>query len=792
MKSYLKFLSRNKLYTAVQAAGLVISLAFVILIGNYVWQQCRVAHENPLGKRIYAIGNDRYMGLSWWEKAEIEARLPEAEAVCRVGSPLPAWADIDGVRVHAVHREVDAEFFDFFPGHSLLSGSLEEFALKGRCLVSASWAEKYLDGDPIGRELRVVDEYVSEEDAEKLTVCGVFGDFGDTMLPRTDILLNAAFSPYSAYPAFSTFGQYLTLVKVGGDADGASVAEKLRAVCREHYPEAWIPEFLVLTLDELYFFENQHFFRRGNRSVLRMLAAMALLLLVSAVINAVNLNAALSGRRAKEMATRRLLGASRAAVFGRYLGESLMFTLVCGGLALLAAFALRPLMDSLLYGITVEDVEMDWEYLPLRLSFTPGMVAACGLLLLLLGLVVGMVPAVTALRFAPLDVVRGRFRRQTKMVFSKVFIVLQNSISVVLIALSLVMEGQMRHMENRPLHSRREGLYRLECYARTYEDILPLVHRLERIPQVRRIGYGSGLPGRINMAVYVNSLQRQDVQCKAMTILCDDTYFDLLGLEIMEDEGVPHARSLWMSASLARELSLTDSLKNAFARMSVNRVQPEAFGGTYHDFPTADAASPSYAYSMILVGRSEDIMYGNGLLIEVEGDRKAAAPAIRAAYADYSLEKNGISDPPYLDGWLDDIVKAQLRPLRTAARLLEFFMVLSVLISLLGLMAMSTYFSGENTKSIAIRKVFGSPVSRELWRSVAEYMKWVALALVIGLPVAAFLAGRYLEQYEYRISGYGWELAAAALLSAGMAFGSVLWQTLRAARTDPAKELKKE
>lgn len=86
MKSYLKFLSRNKLYTAIEAVGLVISIAFVILIGNYVWQQYSIAHENPIGDRVYAVGNDQYVALSWWDKAEFDAKIPEAEAVCRVSS----------------------------------------------------------------------------------------------------------------------------------------------------------------------------------------------------------------------------------------------------------------------------------------------------------------------------------------------------------------------------------------------------------------------------------------------------------------------------------------------------------------------------------------------------------------------------------------------------------------------------------------------------------------------------------------------------------------------------------
>ena len=791
MKSYLKFLSRNKLYTAVEAAGLIISLAFVILIGHYVWQQYRVAHENPLGKRIYAIGNDLSMGLSWWEKAEIQAQLPEAEDVCRMGWLTQGWAEIDDVKVHADHREVDANFFDFFPGQTLTAGSLEEFALKGRCLVSASWARRHLRDNPIGRQLRVADPFSGEEE-EKLTVCGIFEDFDNTMLPRTDILRNAEYSFYSTYKAFSTFGQYLNLVRIQENADRTAVTEKLRAICREHYPEEWIPEFLVRTLDELYFFDKQQFFRRGNLFVLRMLVIVVLLLLVSSVFNYVNLNAALSGRRAKEMATRRLLGSSRAAVFFHYLGESLLFTLVCATLALLAAYALCPFMDDLLRGITVQDIEMDWEYLPLRLTFTPAVAVIYAALIALMGLIVGWGPAVAATRFAPVDVVRGTFRRRTKMIFSKVFIVLQISISVVLVVLAMVMEGQIRHMENRPLHSRSEGLYRIEFNSRDYEETLPLVARLEQIPQVRRIGYGSGFPGNVNMSVYINNPMRPDYNIKAMTVICDDTYFDLLELETLTDEGVPHARSLWMSESLARDIALSDSLKSYFTHVSVNRVQPDAFGGIYRDFPTADATLTHNACSMILVARSEDIIYGNGLLIEVEGDRQAAVRAIREAYADYTRSKHGIYDPPYMEGWLKDILKGQLQPLRVATRLLELFMALSILISFLGLVAMSTYFAGEQTKTIAIRKVFGSDVTRELWKTVADYMKLVALALLIGLPVAAWLSGRYLEQFEYRMAGYGWALAVTAFVSAGIAFISVFWQVRRSARTDPAVELKKE
>ena len=124
--------------------------------------------------------------------------------------------------------------------------------------------------------------------------------------------------------------------------------------------------------------------------------------------------------------------------------------------------------------------------------------------------------------------------------------------------------------------------------------------------------------------------------------------------------------------------------------------------------------------------------------------------------------------------------------------MMELFMLLAILIALLGLLAMSTYFAGERSADIAVRKVFGSTVNGELWHNVREYMLLVGIACVIGVPLAVWAAQKYLESYIYRLENYWWLFVIAVLLTLGMAFGTVLWQTLKAAKTNPATELKKE
>ena len=790
MKSYLKFLSRNKLYTAIEAVGLVISIAFVILIGNYVWQQYSIAHENPIGDRVYAVGNDQYVALSWWDKAEFDAKIPEAEAVCRVSS-RDMVITIGESKVQGIMIQVDPEFFEIFPNYQLLEGNLEEYGLKGHCLISESFARKHFTGSPIGKQLSMENYFAGEE---TFTVCGVYKDFAGTMMPSSDILSNpeydAAYSSGRISP-FSTIGQYVTLIKVKEGTDREALAKKIEDICKEHYDSNFVNSTPIYTIPELYFNPEQWIFHRGNKSVLQMLLVVVLLLLASAIFNYVNLSLALSGKRAKEMATRRLLGAPQGSIIWKYIGESILFTAVCFALALLLSWALLPMMNELLLNVTT-DTGNTWMYIPVTLGLSAGTVAAYALAIVLIGALAGIAPALFASRFAPIDIVRGTFRRRSKMVFSKVFIVFQNTVSVILIAIAILMETQLGHMMHRPLNARSEGLYSLGFYARDYSEVEPLVDRLNRIPEVKRVAFGRGFPGQMNMELGFKAPDGTHHQTQV--IACTPEYFEMLGLKVVKDFGTPRENSVWMSQSLANEIELSDTTMTYYAgRFQVNGINTEYVGGVFEDIPTSDAtASDPTTNSAIIMAPAQSILYGNGLMIEVEGDKRTADKAIMEAYAAYSEEKNGTYVEPGQNGYIMDVLNRQLIPVKMALRLVELFMVLSVLIALLGLLAMSAYYSGENTKSIAVRKVFGSDVSRETRRTVKDYMVLVGIACIIGIPVSVWMAGKYLSRYTYRIENYWWIFVLAVVLTFAMAFGSVLWQTLKAAKTNPATELKKE
>ena len=790
MRSYLKFLSRNKLYTAIEAVGLAVSLAFVILIGSYVVQQYQVAHESPDWKRTFVLGNDEFLGLTYWDKEELEMNIPEVLAATHAALLWQPVLQIGEQFIQASGMETDADFFRVFPQYRLLEGGLEDFVGKDDILLSESLARKI--SARIGQTLRV--------DKTDYVVRGIYADFDKTFFMPADLITNIA-ATWAAGQSkeFNSIGNYTTWFRVREDADLAETHAKVKALLHKNYDSSWgaeeVDTWRTYRMDEAFFItgNGNGLIRQGNAQMLRLLTLVVLLLLLSAIFNYVNLSLALTGKRAKEMATRRLLGADKAGILWKYIGESVAFTAVCFAAALLLADLLAPLVNNLVSTADPDELMLGIgnTSVPLSLMVTPGYVVAYLAGILVLGVVNGLIPAVTASRYQPIDVIKGTLRRRNKMVLSKVFIVVQNVLSVFLIALALVMELQMRHMLNRPMHAAVDNRYYIEYSAQNYDAMKLFKDKVERLPFVTKVGVGRGTPGMINMTMGIRVDEEHQVNMPV--ILCDSTYFQLLGLEVEEDFGHPLVHSLWMSRSAFNAAAVSDTSTAFPRRINMNGARPEFIGGVVTDYPTRPASeSNQNPNGGVIVTRVEELNWANSLLIGTTGEDKSYDEAIRQAYREFRLETSGAEEPAWRYGFIRDINRKQLAPVRRTLSLVEIFAALAVLISLLGLLAMSTYFADENTKQIAVRKVFGSDVSKETRRTVRSYMLLVGVACLIGIPLAVWAARLYLERFSYRIEGYGWVFALAAAISLAIAFGTVLWQTLKAAKTNPAIELKKE
>ncbi len=787
MKSYIKFLSRNKLYTAIEAAGLTISLAFVILIGTYVWQQYRIAYENPDYERVYAVSGESYFGAGYFDKEVIDDAIPEVEASARYSiEGQPKAFMVNGEVSLAVPAFIEKDFFDVFPQYDLLEGISDVLDDPSNVIVSRTFADRISSDGSSVIGMSISDAGNPEK---TYTIAGVVEDFDKTLFGYSDLFFNIRETGLEQY-GFNVIGLVATFMRVAEGTDRDALQEKLRPLYEKNY-HGVTP--VLHRIDEVYFLPESYMTKKVSASMLHILLAVVLALLISAVFNYINLTFALTGKRAKEMATRRLVGASKSDIFIKNILESVGFTIVCSAFALMLAIALVPAMNSLLIGDRQNVV-------PLSLELSSGYILVCIISAVALGIAAGLMPSLNTLRFKPIDIIKGSFRREDKRLFTKIFIVVQNALSMILIAMAILMEVQLSHMASRPMNANMDNLFYLESAqtGMTYDAGIgvsaaqQLIDRLVRLPEVNAVGIGDGCPGGM-ISDYEIPLHEGKSRTLIRAIVCDSTYFRLIAPEIVMDFNYPLAGSVWLSESAAASLNYSDSTSANLARYFYARdVASTHVGGIFRDIPTKSAAEFDMNTSgAIIVRRPENFTYGCRLLVSTVSESKEVADKILAEYDAYAKDA-GIYGPPYIARFLNEGVRRDLAPVARTIRLVELFMILSVILSLLGLVAMSTHFSEQKSKEIAIRKVFGGTVQTETMSSVRSYMIMVGIACVIGVPIAVYAAGRYLEQFAYRIEYCWWIFLIAVVLSFTISLLSVLWQTLKAARTNPASELKKE
>ena len=761
MKSYLKFLSRNKLYTAIMAVGLAVSLAFVIIIGSYVWQQFAVTRENPDRERIYVPGLPDYPGLTFGFP-DVITEIPEIETIAKYCSVAPTYGKNEVLWGGAVDRQ----FFDLLPNYHFVEGSPDVLSSPSNIIVTESFSRR--------KDLSLGDKLTLS--GKDYNVGAIIEDSKGTVMKANEAFLSVE-NYKDSWEPFDRYGSTICFIKVHPGTDRQVLYDKLEEVCKKVYPDIYGRSFFdhleLSRFDELFFKNTSNQFLRGDLKTIRTLLLVGLLLLLSAIFNYINLSVALTGKRAKEMAVRQLNGASKTKITGKYIAESIFFTAVCFGAGLLLAEAFCPMMNRLLNNPDV----------PIRVVWTTGYILAYVGIIIVLGSLCGVIPAVIAGRYNALEVMKGGLRRKTKMVFSKIFIVLQSAMAVVLIALAITMEAQMRKTQRRPMNIDIKDKFSLSFF--TQEDQTPLKDALERLPFVKRVGRCSGAPGIGTGGQYSTTRDGQDIMYRLYRM--DSTAFQMFEFEILKDYNAPVFNSVWFSDASFAASGFDDDYHD-ISVLSQRTQGCENLAGIFKAFPINNANIGEEEYAVVSVVRPEDIWVGS-YLIETTGDRKEAYSKIMETYEAYAKDREVYLNYP---SWIDETIAESWKPARNNMRLVEIFMMLSILISLLGLVAMSTYFADEKSRDIAVRKVFGGTVDSELLRSVREYMILVGIACAIGIPIAVLAAQEYLKDFIFRLEGYWWIFVVTVVIIFIFSLLSVLWQTLTAARTNPAEELKKE
>ena len=794
MKSYLKFLSRNKLYTAIEAVGLVVSLAFVIMIGSSIRDQLGIVYNVPDHDNLYLVGPaSGHSIVGEYRVKEELASIPEIQETAAF-TIEQGMVQIAGDNRLVAIGMMDPNLFGMIP-LQVLSGSREPFESGEGVAITVSAARRFFpDRDPIGEALGWLENPTSQPVPTRIT--SVIEDPSYSILGDFDfaVSLQSRLCPYATEVRESDLGHNghgSTAYLFSRLHEGIQVDSVLNARVRNL--QGWFlrrdekDARMLTAYDDIYLSEQTQFaLRQGKRMYLSVLIALVILLLVSAMLSYINLSMAVTGDRAREMATRRLVGEEQHHVFLRVLGESLVFVFVCYLFAILLALWIAPGLDSIRpTGLNV----------PFRIRPDGLFWLFSGALVLLVSVLAGIAPAVACASFRPLDVVSGKIRRKRKMYFGRICIILQSVLAVVLIVMAITLERQLNYLKEADLGAdlQEDLFFYIPGFVEKGKDMDALADLLRSSPLVLEIGGATGYP------TYVSNLQ-SGKQGMLKTIRCDSAAFSMLGFRV-EESFAQRQGSVFLTRSAANKYGVTRDNANPagiyWGYENYPEYYPSIVGGIIQDFrtiPVNGTDRNAEAVPIVEVGATSE--YPGALLIRTTPDHRAFEKWFRETIGAYCKEKYGFSDVFDMEysknNYIEDLIAADHDDMRRYVRLVEIFCLISILLSLLALVAMSSHYAGANAKSIAIRKVFGGTVVSETNRGVLTYMCWIGISLLIAIPLAVLVCDRFLQNYAEHITGYWWIFVAAALLTVLLSLASVLWQTLKAARTNPAIELKKE
>ena len=762
IKSFLKFLSRNKAYTAIDVFGLSVSLMFVILIAVYTVQELSVDKFHKDVDRIYVLANDRGPSTALPIAYRLQERYPEIEQVCpvittNVGNQIVKNND---KKLTARTVPVDSCFFNFFYFKLLAGDKNRVLENRSNVVLSKTFANKLFGTeDPIGQSVIIGDSL-------SFLVSGIMEDIKHSTIPYADIMFRVERAhEYNWSISMDHPGNAGSTVAFLKMKPGADLRPKISDILSYFKESFWIYQrdmskvVNLIPISELYFSELNDFgsVQTGNKRLVIVLLSIGILILVFAIFNYINLTVAQAGQRAKEMATRRLLGSSRGDLFIRMMIESTLLTVISFGIGWLLAHAAVPFVNDLL------QTQID-----LMATFTPGWCLAGIVLILLIGVVAGLLPAVLISSVKPIDIVRGTFRKQTKMVFSKVFITFQNGITIAMIAASIVMILQSRHLINAPLGYNTNSILEVANGFANNSDRNAAIDEFGRQPFVKRVGLAAGMPlsGSNNM-----SSEYEGKFLGFQQFIMDSTAFNMLGYKIVRDNQLAE-KSWYVTEKAMRDMELPQDAPSFLWNKNATPI-----AGIVQDFQLGNITNDMRPAMLRIDKRSE--MFPWSILIEVEGNPYTAYNKIQEIYKEASggLDFNAT----YLNEQVQKSFESEVR----MTKIVSLFASIAVIISMLGLLAMSTYFIHQRSQEVAIRKVFGSDNQAILFRLIGSFLVYVGVAFIIATPIIWYFMNQWLSDYSYRISLNPLIFIVSGIFCLVIALVTVFFQSYKAANANP-------
>lgn len=765
-RAFLNFLGRNKLYTAINIFGFSISLMFVILLVTYTRQEYAVDQFHSNKERIFRLCDETDACFAPLIGRDLKARYPEIETYVRLFE-TDEVATTGERHLKAKILLSDPDFFRMFSFRLAEGDTAQVLRSKNGALLSESFARNlFPEGDYLDKTVTIK--------GESVPVTGILRPFGNSQFVTPDVMLSFEEWAPLVYGwdgvlkrgyASASFPLYLML-KPHADLS-AKMPDMLSHLKTYYWPykDDHARELTIIPLTEVYLSNPLYAseqIRIGSKTLINTFFSVAMLILLFAVINYINLSTAQSESRAREMAVRRLLGCSRKALFTRLIVESVLLCILSLLIALLLAGIAEPVFNRILQThISVSNL------------FSASNLGIGVVAIILLGLLTGVIPASVITRARPIDVVRGSFRHKTKMVYNKILIGFQYLITIVLLGCTLTMSRQINMMQHADLGFDTANKLYLSIPDLNPSQSAGLKNQLLQIAGVENVALVRGVP----MLGFNNTSDTwHDRPISIQRFEGDSSYLKIMGFHILRDNRTDDRKAIWLNETAMQAMELPDSA-------SYCEYFKCPIAGIVQDFRYRDLTHPA---EPCIIEHMQDNYWPWACIIQLTNlDSPVTLRTIERVYREYT------GGMPCEYKTYDEVMHQQYAAQQRMSDILFGFTLVAILISALGILAMATYFIRQRSMEIAVRKVFGSTNREVLQRLVLHFVRYVLAAFVIAVPVIWYLMHDWLSQYVLRIP-LSWTIFALAGLTAlAIAVATVFGQSWRAANSNPVDAIKR-
>jgi putative ABC transport system permease protein len=795
-KNYFKIAIRNvlrfKLYSAINIIGLAIGIAGSLLVFVYVSDELSYESMHEKRDNIYRVSvsfgkEETSMKLA----GSMPALGPSAvEEIPGVLSSVRFRVDRNA-KIKTGSKEftegnfffADSNVFDVFT-FPLILGNKNALKDPGSIVISESIAEKYFgEENPIGNTITYNNQYV-------FIISGVIED-----VPQNTFLKCNLIAPYSSpvitdkiTMPWNEWGEDYTYLYLKDNTTIPALKDNLRLLLAKNTNEqfASMLGFHILSLSDIYLKSDMmgELGPTGNINTIYLFSSIALLVLIIASLNFINLSTAISLRRAKEVGLRKVLGAKRENLFLQFFGESFFITLFAVVFSLLLYEIAKPLM---------------YDYFEVNLNRNPylnlNFYYILSGIILFVSLLAGVYPAVFLSKYKPVESLKGKITIGSSGInFRKTLIVMQFAIAIFLIIGTAVIYRQLNFMRNSDPGFNKEDVLIINypvSEESTKDKYFVIRESFKSIPGVTDVSGAYTLPG-------INSKEQQTVRLKdsdqneyliMQAVGVDFNFVPTLGLRLINGRNFSEkfgteensiiineaaVKKLGLNNPVGIEVYIPSGKEGGNKLVTIVGIIKDFHIQSYHNLiePLFLYINPDRFYNIALKFNQKS---AGSILAPLKEKWQNILPGQKFEYSFLSDKYSSLYDSDEKNGTLFSI-----------------FTFLSICIACLGLFGLTAFTVERRIKEIGIRKVLGASISTIVFLISKEFLKWVLIANLIAWPVAYYFMNNWLQNFAYQTDITLWTFIFSGIIALIIALVTVSSQTIKAATANPVKSLRYE